>query len=524
MIASLRDVAYRYPAASGWTLRDVNVEIPEGSFILLAGPSAGGKSTILRTLNGLVPQFHGGVFQGSVTVAGLDPVRTPARRMATVAGMVFQEPESQAICDVVEEEIAFGMEQHGIERAEMHRRLDGLLDALHIDHIRLRTLATLSGGERQRVAIAAVLALEPRLLLLDEPTSQLDPEGANAVIDALARLRRGRELTVLLAEHRLERILPVCGGVLEVETGRVKEMAPREAAANLRAVPAVCQLGRRLGLDPVPLTLAEARECLAGFTPGPSPARSGVGTAPHTPGDELLGATGLTVTYGETVALRELDLTLREGEVVALVGANGSGKTTLFRALAGLVQPARGDLRIGGGPAPRSVQARTAVAGLVPQDPAIALYHETVREEVSESARNRRRATPPLGDWGLEHLADRNPRDVSVGQQQRIALAAMLSHNPRVWLLDEPTRGADGEAKRWLAERLRCHAAGGGAAIVATHDIESAARFATRVVALDRGEPIHDLPAREAFSAGGPFATQVARLVPGAVLPEEVVA
>jgi energy-coupling factor transport system ATP-binding protein len=175
-----------------------------------------------------------------------------------------------------------------------------------------------------------------------------------------------------------------------------------------------------------------------------------------------------------------------------------------------------------GRPAPRSVQARTAVAGLVPQDPAIALYHESVAEEVAESARNRRVNPPTLEDWRLAHLARSNPRDISVGQQQRVALASMLSHRPRVWLLDEPTRGADGEAKRWLADRLRAHAADGGAAIVATHDIESAARFATRVIALDQGEIVHDLPAREAFAGDGPFPTQVARLVPGALIPEEV--
>jgi energy-coupling factor transporter ATP-binding protein EcfA2 len=189
------------------------------------------------------------------------------------------------------------------------------------------------------------------------------------------------------------------------------------------------------------------------------------------PGEELLGAHGLTVAYSENVALRDVDLTLREGEVVALVGPNGSGKTTLFRALAGLAQPARGEVRLAGALAPRSVQARTAFAGFVPQDPAIALYHETVREEIAEGARNRRAPAPSLAEWGVDHLADRNPRDISVGQQQRVALAAMLSHGPRVWLRDEPTRGADGAARHWLAARLRAHASTGGAAIVATHDI-----------------------------------------------------
>jgi energy-coupling factor transport system ATP-binding protein len=234
------------------------------------------------------------------------------------------------------------------------------------------------------------------------------------------------------------------------------------------------------------------------------------------------------VAYGELVALHETSFSLGEGEIVALVGPNGSGKTTLFRALAGLVRPIGGEVRFAGQVAPPSVQARTAFAGLVPQDPAIALYNETVREELADTLCHRKPAAsllpPPssLTAWDLDALADRHPRDLSVGQQQRVAVAAMFAHEPRVWLLDEPTRGADAAAKSWLAGRLRAHAAAGGAAIVATHDIETAARFATRAIGLEEGHIRFDLPARVAFGSDGPVPTQVARVVPGAVLPEDV--
>ena len=258
VIATLRDVTYRYPGASVPALDRVSLEVAAGSFTLLAGPSAGGKSTLLRLFNGLVPQFHGGRIGGTVEVAGLDPTRTPTRRMATVAGLVFQEPEAQAVAETVEDEIAFGMEQHGVPAPEMQRRIDALLPALGIEALRRRRLATLSGGERQRVAIAAVLALEPRLLLLDEPTSQLDPAGAEAVLAALQRLHGERELTVLIPEHRLERLLPVVGGVVQVEGGRAVAMSPREAAGRLAAVPPVCELGRTHGWTPLPLTVGEA--------------------------------------------------------------------------------------------------------------------------------------------------------------------------------------------------------------------------------------------------------------------------
>lgn len=523
MIATLSGVTYTYPGAAKPALRDASLQIPEGSFVLVAGPSAGGKSTLLRLFNGLVPQFHGGRLSGSIDVGGMDPSRTPARRMALIAGMVFQEPEAQAVTDTVEDEVAFGMEQHGVAPEEMGRRMERLLDELGIEHLRFRRLSTLSGGERQRVAIAAVLALEPRMLVLDEPTSQLDPAGAEAVIAALRRLNRERGLTVVVAEHRLERLLPVADVVLEVRDGTVTTMTPQEAARQLQYPPASAALGMRLGLDPLPLTIAEARRAL------PAGLAVDAGFEAARAGAELLAASGLTVAYGEKVALRDATFSLGAGEIVALVGPNGSGKTTLFRALAGLVKPAFGQVTIEGAPAVESVQRRTAFAGLVPQDPAIALYHERVRDEVLETIRNRSNVSDAksktghsLESWGVAHLAAANPRDISVGQQQRVAIAAMLAHEPRVWLLDEPTRGADGASKAWLAEKLRRHIAGGGAAIVATHDIESAAHFATRVIALEDGGVRFDLPVREAFGHGGPMPTQVAQLVPGALFADEV--
>ncbi len=431
-----------------------------------------------------------------------------------------QEPEAQSVADTVEDEIAFGMEQQGVPREVMRRRVDQLLGALRIEHLRTRSISTLSGGERQRVAIAAVLALEPRLLLLDEPTSQLDPGGAASVIDALREVHAGGDAAVLVAEHRLERLLPLVSGVLGVEGGIVNSYTSREAAARLAAAPAVCEIGRRLKLNPIPLTVEEAKAALAGRAVTVEEVQQGA-----TPGDELLRVEGLSVAYGELPALREVSFRLREGEVVALVGANGSGKTTLFRAIAGLARQATGEVWLKGERALGDVVSRTAVAGLVPQDPAIALYHETVREELAETLRNRRsgqRVEDGLAAWNLASLGGRHPRDLSVGQQQRVAIGAMLAHRPPVWMLDEPTRGADLRMKEWLAHTLQEHAAAGGAAIVATHDMESAARYATRVIALEAGGVRFDLPTREAFGSDGPMPTQTARLVSGAILPEEV--
>jgi energy-coupling factor transport system ATP-binding protein len=351
-------------------------------------------------------------------------------------------------------------------------------------------------------------------------------------LDALTRLNRHEGLAVLVSEHRLEHLLPVVQRVISVEAGAVDSFDASTAAARLAAVPPVCDLGRRLGLAPVPVTVEDA---LPQLPPGLKV------QTPETPqtGDILMTVEGVTVVYGATVALKQFSLSLREGELVALIGPNGSGKSSLFKACAGLVKPASGALSYPGagnltGTMERgrnslaAVRQITGFAALVPQDPALALYHESVRDELRESPSNRGRRvdndTLRLAEssWGLADLAERNPKDISVGQQQRVAIAAMLAHEPPVWLLDEPTRGADGAAKEWLGDRLRAHARHGGAAIVATHDIESAARFATRVVCLENGELKFDLPVREAFGSDGPMPTQTARLVPGAVTVDEV--
>ena len=519
MIARLRDVTYHYPHAEAPALNSVHLDVAAADFVLVAGPSAGGKSTLLRTFNGLVPQFHGGTFHGSISVDGWDPSVTPTRRMAHIAGMVFQEPEAQGVGATVEDDIAFSMEQQGIDPLEMHRRLEHLLPELGIAHLGSRALATLSGGERQRAAIGAALALEPGILLCDEPTSQLDPAGAAQVAEALAGLHR-RGATVILAEHRLERFLPLATAVASVEAGCVRSLTPREAAATLDAAPAFARLATHLGLPP-PLTPEEAAELVDAAELRPRPTR-----ALPAPGDEMIAAQDLRVTFGDVEALRGVSLTVREGEVVALMGANGCGKTTLLRTIAGLVKPTRGNVLFRGTAAPQKVQQRSAFLGLVPQDPAVTLYRDTVETEIASSLRYRPRdgssAATTIDQWQLGALAQRNPRDLSVGQQLRVAVAAMLAHRPPVWLLDEPTRGADVASREWLAAALRHHAAGGGTAIVATHDIDAAASFATRVVGMEQGEAVFDLPARQAFGAGGPYATSLSRVVPWAVTLEDI--
>ena len=461
-IARLAGVGYVYPGADSPSLRDVDLEIGPG-LTLVAGSSGGGKSTLLRLFDGLVPQFHGGRICGSAEVAGLDPLRTPIPRMATKVGLVFQDAETQSVYGVVEREIAFGLENQGMARPAMHDRVDEVLAELSIEHLRYRRLTTLSGGERQLVQLAAVLALQPELIALDEPTSQLDPVGAEAVLAACARLA-GSGRAVVVAEHRLERLLPAADRTLVVEAGRVEEA---RMVAPTRPAGPVVPARREVPGD----AAASEAWCLDGVSAAPT------------------GKGGRAVLEG-------ISLAGRHGEVVVLTGANGAGKTTLLRTLAGLLPPLDGTVT-----RPRG---RTAY---LPQNPGALLHLPTVRAEVALTLR--RSAGPGsaaggaagsaagtsadvaadavLAAFGLAELGDRYPRDLSSGERQRAALAATLVGSPSLVLLDEPTRGMDAAARTSLVAAIQSLAEEGAAVVVATHDEVLAAAIADRTVALAAG-------------------------------------
>ena len=522
---TVEGLSFRYPQAERPVLQEVSFNIEPGELVLVIGPSGSGKSTLLRCLNGLVPHFHGGTFAGSVVVDGQSTREHQPRDLAGRVGMVFQDPESQIVAETVEDELAFGMETAGMAPAAMRKRIEEVLDLMRLAPFRNRRLETLSGGELQRVAIAAVLTMQPRVLLLDEPTSQLDPQAAEELLTTVQRLNDDLGLTVVMAEHRLERVVQYADRVLYLPgDGSVVSSGVREAMETSPLAPPVVRLGRGLGWSPVPLSVREGRKFAANLPAREAPHSTNGRSADRQP---AITTRDLHVSYENTRALCGVSFEAYPGEILALMGRNGAGKTTLLRALAGLVRPDSGSARVlDMDVATRETEELAHDVALVSQEPSAVLYRQTVDDEIAETFASTGRSgsvEEALREWGLEELRRANPADLSAGERQRTALAAMLAGRPRVVLLDEPTRGMDYETKEQLVNNLRRRCEDGCAVVIASHDVELVGRCADRVLLLSEGEVAVEGPVREVLTESLTFSTQVSKLLGGRFLtPEDV--
>ena len=517
------DVGVRYPGQSAAepVLRGVNLHLPEGELCLVIGETGSGKSTLLRAVNGLVPHFTGGIFSGRVLVAGRDTRTHRPRDLADVVGVVGQDPQAAFVADVVEDELAFGMEWMGLPPEVMRRRVEETLDLLGLADVRRRAMSTLSGGQQQRVAIGAALTAHPKVLVLDEPTSALDPQAAEDVLAALQRLVHDLGTTVLLAEHRLERVVQYSDRVVHLPgDGRVVDGPPRQVLAISPIAPPVVELGRLARWHPLPLSVRDARRAAGGLRTTLANRRPMRAVTAAGDGAPLATTKGLVVRHGETVALRKVDFTVRAGEIVALMGRNGAGKSTLLAALVGLVQPVAGAVSTGGlTPYGADPTAVVRAAGLVPQQPADLLYADTVAAECRGADVD---ANAPPGSCRalLARLApdvsdDTHPRDLSEGERLALAIAVVLTARPPLLLLDEPTRGFDYAAKRRLSTILRdvVGAGSNSAVMLATHDVELVAELASRVVVIADGEVVADGATADVVVGSPVFAPQVAKVL-----------
>jgi len=509
-------VSLIYPHSTTTVIEDLSFEIEEGEMVLVMGHTGSGKSSLLRLINGLVPHHTGGILGGEIIVDGHSTRTTKPGELAGIVGIVGQNPIDTFITDVVEDELAFGMESLNFPEDVMRKRIEEALDQVGLAPLRNRTIATLSGGEQQRLAIAAALVMHPKVLVLDEPTSALDPIASEEILALLHRLVHDLSVTVVLAEHRLERVIGYVDRILLIEgDGKSSIGAPAQILKKTDLVPPIVRLTRALDVDEVGTSTREVRRITEELRKTlPEKPRERV-----EPGAVLLEVTNLTARYGEALAIKNLTLELRSGEVSALMGRNGAGKSTLIKSIVGLHAPDAGKITFGSQVISSLKQSeKSRRIGYIPQEPGDLLYLTTVRGECDRADKDNEiesGTTFALLRQMLPAITpEMHPRELSEGQRLALVLAIVISAAPELLILDEPTRGLDYEAKTLLMRQLHQLARERGAAVLmATHDVEIVAEVADRTIFLADGEKVADGPTLDVLLASPAFAPQVAKVM-----------
>ena len=489
----IENLGFTYPSRDTPTLRDITAHIPSGAFVLLTGPTGCGKSTLLRTLNGLIPHASAGTLTGAVRLNGTDVATQSLATTCQQVALLFQNPDDQLFCTLVEDEIAFGLENLGFPSEEIKKRITVALEQVGLPEFASREIASLSGGQKQRVALAAVCAMQPKVLLLDEPTSHLDPKGTRDILDIVTHLNREMGITVILATHRTKEVAPVCDHVWLMDEGQLCLDLPKtEAFQNFTLYQCLGVQIPETGNPPVNVPLKRNHEAAS--------------QAP------LLSIRELEFRYPNTDedAVRSISCEVPRGEVVAIMGANGSGKTSLIHLIAGLLRPSAGEVAIAGKLSHRVKLHRLAgKVGIVFQNPDLLLQAETVHDEVAFGPKNLKFSTQILEDrvsttltqFDLDNFASEAPYSLSRGQRQRVAVAATFSLHPDLFLLDEPTTGQDAQHLHQLMDELCDEIQQKNKTLIfATHDTELTLKYAHRVLLLCEGELIFDGEPRTAFA------------------------
>ncbi len=531
----LQNLTFTYAGSLEPVLKEINLTITDGEFVLLSGSSGSGKSSLVRCLNGLIPHFYGGRIRGTVEVEGWVTINYPLAKLATKVGLVFQDPENQLVTTDVEREIAFGLENLGLPRPEISKRLEEALDTVGIASLRYRSLSELSGGEKQKVAISSVLALKPQILVLDEPTSELDPQGAEDVLGIISRLNDELGLTVILVEHRLDRVIHLVDRLIVLEQGKI--VADGHPAKIILSqyeeldkigfgFPPLIFLRQKLikaghQVNDLPLTVKQARTVLETFfrTVKAPPPR--LDKKPS--GIPVIEVEKLWFAYQkEPMVLKGIDLRLYQGEFIAVMGRNASGKTTLVKHFNGLLKPGKGKVLVNGQDIKKTTVAELArQVGYVFQNPNDHLFADTVEEEIAFTLKSlgfeniASRVNDALQRFNLVPYRKQYPRFLSGGEKQRVALASVLVAEPKVLILDEPTRGMDNALKTSLMQFLKEYRQQGHTVIVVTHDVEMAAAHAERIILLSEGKVVVDGHKKEVLSRALLFSPQINRVLQG---------
>lgn len=515
-------VSLIYPNSQRTIIENATFKVNEGEFVLLMGHTGAGKSSMLKLINGLVPHHTGGILYGEITVGGRSTSTIKPGELADIVGIVGQNPINYFVSDVVEDEIAFTLETLGVPADVMRKRVEEILDLLALAPLRRRNISELSGGEQQRVAIAAALVTNPKVLLLDEPTSALDPVAAEEVLSILHRLVHDLGLTIVISEHRLERVIQFVDRIILIhgdgtlDLGTAADVMKRSPIA-----PPLVELARTLDMTAIPLSIREFRKN--------APDVQQVQTSQYSRealklnSQPILSLIGLHASYNDAkdlYALTDINLSINAGEIVALMGRNGAGKTTLMKCAVGQVPLISGTISLlGEYPGKLSGNDLISRVGYVPQEPTDLLYGQTVAEECNLADRDNQipQGTTLNLYQSLMQIPDlaAHPRDISEGQRLGLALSIILSAQPKLLLLDEPTRGLDYAAKKELVRILKQIAQDDNRAVfISTHDVELVAEVADRVVFLADGELIADGSTAQVLTSSPAFAPQVSKAFP----------
>ena len=509
-------VSLVYPTSTKTILEDLSFEISEGEMVLVIGSTGTGKSSLLRLINGLVPHHTGGILAGDITVDGISTRLVRPGELSHLVGIVGQNPAQGFVTDIVEEELAFGMEALNIAPDLMRKRVEEILDLLALSHLRDRAISTLSGGEQQRVAIGSALVMNPKVLVLDEPTSALDPIAAEEVLSILHRLVHDLSLTVVIAEHRLERVIGFADRIIHIAgDGSAEINLPEEILKRSDIAPPIVHLARVLGLSQVGLSVRDVRRMTEEIrTNGRDPE-----VIAPVQADLAISTQNLSLSYQGKPALRDVTTNIYNGEIVALMGRNGAGKSSLLTTLVGLNNEAKGTSEIcGRSSKDLKGKARREIVGFIPQEPSDLLYGQSVKGECAQADKDNECAAGTALAL-LERIVpaidpNTHPRDLSEGQRLALALAIVLSAQPQVLILDEPTRGLDYQAKALLITLLKSFAKElNRSVLIATHDVELVAELCDRVIFLAEGEVVADGPTLEILLSSPAFAPQVAKVM-----------
>ena len=511
------NVSLIYPNSTTTVLENLNLEIAEGELVLVIGPTGSGKSSLLRLINGLVPHHTGGILAGDVSVDGNSTQLVKPGGMAHLIGIVGQNPANGFVADTVEEELAFGMEALNLPNDVMRKRVEEVLDLLSLSPLRNRVIATLSGGEQQRVAIGSALVAHPKVLVLDEPTSALDPIAAEEVLSILHRLVHDLSLTVVIAEHKLERVIQFADRIVHINGAGVAQVGtPEEILMHSPIAPPIVHLARALGLKEIGVSVREMRRMTADIRDKDYGAPE---VAAIYSGEVIIEVKDLSVAYGEHRALKAISAKVSTHEIVAIMGRNGAGKSSLLKSIAGISTLSSGQVRIAAlDPQELTGKKRRTTIGFIPQEPSDLLYGQSVLIECQQADKDNE---VPSGTalHILQQLVpgiseNAHPRDLSEGQRLGLALSIVLSSNPSVLILDEPTRGLDYQAKRELTRILIEFArATGKCVVLATHDVELVAELATRVIFLADGDLVADGSTLDVLLSSPAFAPQVSKVM-----------